>query len=243
MTQHYQHDPPTRGPSREDQIQAAVRFLGLLRDPGEVVELRALEVQQRYGRPATASGYYRMPDDAVALAAAATDLTTRALGVYVTLNPVLSALLSRYCRRVQLHPKCTTGDSEIVARRWVMVDIDPVRPAFLSATDDERRAAADVAAAIRAHLDGTGWPAPIVSHSGNGVHLLYPIVAPTDDAGDVQRLLQGLAAKFDTDRATVDTTTFNPSRLVRLPGTFARKGDDTPDRPHRMARLVEVPGT
>ena len=33
----------------------------------------------------------------------------------------------------------------------------------------------------------------------------------------------------------------NPSRILKLPGTWARKGDSVPDRPHRMARVLELP--
>ena len=37
MDQHNQPDPPTRGPSREEQVQEVVRFLNILRRPGEVL--------------------------------------------------------------------------------------------------------------------------------------------------------------------------------------------------------------
>ena len=46
---------------------------------------------------------------------------------------------------------------------------------------------------------------------------------------------------FSDQRVKVDTTTFNPARIVKLYGTPARKGDSTEDRPHRLARLLEVP--
>ena len=93
-----------------------------------------------------------------------------------------------------------------------------------------------------------GWPAPVVADSGNGYHLLYrlaedvPVAAvpvPADDP--VRRLLRHLAAKFDTAHAAIDTSVFNPGRIVKLPGTKARKGPGTPDRPHRRASLLEVP--
>lgn len=38
-----------------------------------------------------------------------------------------------------------------------------------------------------------------------------------------------------------DQTVFNPARLWKLYGTTARKGDDLPERPHRLARLLHVP--
>jgi hypothetical protein len=40
----------------------------------------------------------------------------------------------------------------------------------------------------------------------------------------------------------IDQTVYNPARICKVPGTWARKGDDIPERPHRQSRLVEVPG-
>jgi hypothetical protein len=39
----------------------------------------------------------------------------------------------------------------------------------------------------------------------------------------------------------VDQTVFNASRIVKLYGTVARKGDHTPDRPHRLSRILVAP--
>ena len=39
----------------------------------------------------------------------------------------------------------------------------------------------------------------------------------------------------------MDTTSGNPSRIWKLPGTIARKGDNTADRPHRLAHIIEAP--
>jgi hypothetical protein len=39
----------------------------------------------------------------------------------------------------------------------------------------------------------------------------------------------------------IDQKVFNPGRLCKVPGTLARKGDDTEARPHRRAQLLEIP--
>ena len=39
----------------------------------------------------------------------------------------------------------------------------------------------------------------------------------------------------------LDQAVFNPARLTKLYGTMARKGDNTPDRPHRLARIISLP--
>jgi hypothetical protein len=53
--------------------------------------------------------------------------------------------------------------------------------------------------------------------------------------------LKVLAAKFGDDRVKIDTKIYNASRIGKLPGTLAAKGPNTPERPHRVAALLEVP--
>ena len=55
------------------------------------------------------------------------------------------------------------------------------------------------------------------------------------------RSLNALAALFDDAQVTVDTGVTNASRICKLYGTTAHKGDGTSTRPHRMARLLTVP--
>lgn len=218
------------------------RALRLFRQPGEVVELRALHVSTpNYRRGHTVSGYY---DDLARAAKDAADLSPFAAGVYFTLNPVNPALLARArnrCRPIEREP--LTSDNDVARRSWLLVDLDAARPAGISATDAERDAARERARAVYRYLSGAGWPEPVVADSGNGAHLLYPIDLPTDDDGLVQRTLEALAARFDDRLVTVDTTVFNPARITKLYGTRAGKGDHTPDRPHRLARLVRIPET
>src|SRR5262249_32077297 len=44
------------------------------------------------------------------------------------------------------------------------------------------------------------------------------------------------------DAVKVDTSVSNAARIWKLYGTMACKGDSTPDRPHRMASILHVPG-
>ena len=39
----------------------------------------------------------------------------------------------------------------------------------------------------------------------------------------------------------MDPVNSNAGRITKCFGTLARKGDDTPDRPHRYARVLSVP--
>jgi hypothetical protein len=39
----------------------------------------------------------------------------------------------------------------------------------------------------------------------------------------------------------VDQSVFNASRITKLFGSIARKGDDIPERPHRLSRILDAP--
>ncbi len=215
------------------------RALDLIVEPGQVVELRLLEVQSEGQRfPATMSGYF---DDLKLLAENACKYGGCAKGVYVTLNPVNPALLARACNRLRIPGKNdqATSDRDIVKRRWIAIDLDPVRPSGISSTDEDHSLAIDRAFQIREELRDQGWPHPIVGDSGNGGHLLYGVDLPTNDEDLVKRFLRELARRFDDDRVKIDQQVFNPARIWKLYGTVSRKGDNVADRPHRLARVLE----
>jgi hypothetical protein len=93
-------------------------------------------------------------------------------------------------------------------------------------------------------MAGLGLLPPLEMDSGNGAYLLYPIDVPNDEESTklMRRCLESVACKFDTEKARVDRSTFNASRILRVPGTLNCKGDPTPERPHRRAILTSVPG-
>jgi hypothetical protein len=117
--------------------------------------------------------------------------------------------------------------------------LDAIRPSGISASDAEHNAALDKAQEIELYLHDLGWPDPIHADSGNGAHLLYPVDLPCDDGGVAEHCLAALAERFDDDVVKVDRKVFNPSRIWKLYGTRACKGDDTAERPHRMAQIIE----
>jgi len=131
-----------------------------------------------------------------------------------------------------------TGDRNILRRRWLPIDCDPERPTGISATAAEREHALERARQIARFLREKGWQLPLVGDSGNGAHLLYRVDLPADDGGLVKSCLEALALRFGGDGVKVDTSNSNPARIWKLYGTVARKGDSTPDRPHRLASLT-----
>ncbi|MCE9556757.1 MAG: hypothetical protein K8T91_25700 [Planctomycetes bacterium] len=208
----------------------------------EVFELRALncKVMGEY-RTGTYSGYFQR--DAIDDLLAAVERIESASGVYFTPHHVNPDLLARCCNRARIITRePTTSDKDILARRWVLIDVDPVRPAGVSATDAEKSAARRMIHDIDHHLWERAFPPGIIGDSGNGSHLMIPMILPADDDGATKTLLEGLARDFDNEACKVDVTTFNPARIWKLPGTLACKGDDAPAvaRPWRMARIVTV---
>lgn len=233
--------------TRDDAIAEVLRAASVFLRGGQVTELRALNVRRDgYRRPHTEAGWF---NDWRRLAEAAAELTSRSEGVYFIPNPVNPALLARCANRVKPIDDGTplTTDRDILARRWLIVDCDPVRPAKVSATDAEHDAALRRAREIRDDLVSAGWPQPVLADSGNGAHLAYLIDLPVDDGGLVKRVLLALALRYDDDAVRIDTSLHEPSQLLRAYGTESHKGDnfqgDTllPARPHRVARLLEVP--
>lgn len=224
-----------------DRARAHVRrALGILCAPGDVHELRILHA----GRDGTVSGYF---DDLGTFARAAADRDGTGPGIYVTLNPVKPELLARAANRAKPRARETTGDHDVVARRWMLVDVDPVRPSGISATDAEHATALALASEIAEWLPSVGVPAESLVRidSGNGGHLWLRSDLPNEaESLDLtRRCLAALDVRFSTAAAKVDLTTCNAARIAKLPGTAAKKGDHTADRPHRRSCLLSVPET
>ena len=117
----------------------ALRTIGVLFEPGDVFELRALNVGRnatRTGR--THAGYFNFENEQ-AIRAAINQVDGKAEGVYVVLNRFKKDLLVRSENRLQVSPKHTTCDADVVEWVWLYIDIDAIRPAGISANDEEHQ--------------------------------------------------------------------------------------------------------
>ena len=218
---------------------AILAALAVLFTPDDVIELRAFP---KGGRKRTDAGYFdgqHWPQ----LAEHAARLSASGAAVYVTLNPVDPQLLSRYSNRIEGYASTTTTDKQVTRRRWLLIDIDPVRPSGTSATDAQLDAAKVKARAVYGYLNGIGWPAPLVAESGNGMHLLYALDLPNDDDATalVKAVLIALGERFDDAQTKVDRAVFNAARICKLYGTLANKGDHTAAAPWRLSKLLQTP--
>ena len=123
------------------------------------------------------------------------------------------------------------------------MDADPERTSDVSATDEEKACGLRVIEEVREKLRDAGFAEPVMADSGNGYHLLYRCDLPNDDEAKelVRNLLLALDGLRTVPGATVDTGVWNAARICKLYGTWAKKGADTPEQPHRLAKLLEVP--
>ena len=229
--------PPKLPPANPDEILGALR---LLFKDGDTLEIRALGAVLYKERTGTKYGYFNDLETAAYAAAAISDRGAK--GVYVTLNPVNEALIARTNNKIKTAGKDTslTTDKDTARRAWLPIDIDVERGSGISASEKERAAARKIGRSVWEYLQAEGFPDPIMADSGNGVHLLYKIDLAVDD-DTVARVLNVLSFLFDEKKVSVDRKVYNPSRIWKLYGTAARKGESTRDRPHRYARVGYVP--
>lgn len=184
------------------------------------------------------SGYF---SDADTLLEAFKKVDLRKNNVYITLNAIDDACGARNQWERFVSNATSTSDNNIIWYQWFFVDLDPVRIAEVSSTDEELEHAKKLAHKVYEFLKDFGFEEPVKALSGNGCHLLYRISMPNDKEGNASRLvekcLRVLAMLFDTDEVKIDTTNFNPSRICKLHGTLAQKGSDKKDRPHRFSMI------
>lgn len=213
----------------------------LFNPQGKLVEIRLL------GKAAY-SGYFRDIDTLIAQLRPLLDHNNYqyygAMQAYFTLNEINDALYSREQHDTFVKkPKSTTNDGDITRRRMVLIDLDPSRAAGISASDDEFEKAHLKAVDVFRYLIGAGFKEPIITKSGNGWHVYLPCDMPNDEEHNelVKRFLQSLSKMFSDASVEIDEKVFNPARIDKLIGTWAKKGSDTPDRKWRIAEIVKVP--
>ena len=202
----------------------------------ELVEIRFL------GNSKTASGYYKNIENLVR-DVERMDAEDK-FQIYFTLNCIEESCYSReQCEKVVWKPKNTTTDNDIKGRYWILIDLDPKRPAGTSSSNEEYEKAHIKAVEVYRYLMDMGFYEPVVCSSGNGWHLLLPckIGISTDTNDVVNKFLKVLSMLFSDDSIDIDVKVGNPSRICKLYGTMAKKGTNIQERPHRMARIVKTP--
>ena len=162
---------------------------------------------------------------------------------YFTLNQIHSSCYGKTQHDKLLPNMSTTQDDQITKRTTLLIDFDPVRITDTSSTNAMLKIAIDRALQVEKFLSDYGFPAPIRGLSGNGCHLLYDIDLPnTEEVKKVIKHFYDTLSGLFTDRTVdIDRSVFNASRISKVFGTYARKGANIPETPHRLSKITTIP--
>jgi hypothetical protein len=139
------------------------------------------------------------------------------------------------------------GKAEYVSTLQIIpIDIDPVRPKGEASTDAELEIARQKMLQIKNWLKEEFDCFPFATMSGNGYHLFIKIPAvPLDDfnrdtiQAKVEVFTHEIQDRFNDEKVHIDST-FDLPRIMKCPGTMTVKGDNTPERPWRMCKIIEA---
>lgn len=213
------------------------RWHQIFKRQGELFEIRLLGE-----RDFILSGYFT--DVEFAIKAIEPQDRRQIFQIYFTVNEINPACLSRKQYNQFLQVKGTaTSKNDIIRRKWLPIDIDVKRPTDISSTAEEKSYAHKKAGEVYRFLQHVGFPLPVVCDSSSGYHLYYPIDIPANQEAEklIKDIYQVLSDRFTDDRIKIDSQVGDANRIMRLPGTWGRKGRDTEERPHRMAKILSVP--
>ena len=211
----------------------------LFKQQGELFEIRLLGEGNF-----VLSGYFTDVEEAIR--AIEPQDKRQTFQIYFTVNEINPACSSRKQYNQFLKVTGTaTSKNDIIYRKWLPVDIDVKRPTDISSTNEEKSYAHVKAGDVYRFLQQVGFPTPIVCDSSSGYHLYYPIDIPatTETEKLVKDIYQILSDRFTDERIKIDSQVGDANRIMRLPGTWGRKGRDTEERPHRMAKILAVPSS
>lgn len=206
-----------------------------LRDT-DVIELRVIwpKIPGQPKPPQTRHFYVgRYPSvDACRSAVEATALQLNRAGynTYIVMNPLRPEFDGKNARK-----------EGILHRRLLLVDLDRVSTRDDPATAQELDAALAVAKSIMTFTANLGLPEPSIVMSGNGYHLYYRLADLPNTPETtmlIEGTLQGLADIFNTNSVEVDTKVSDAGRMTKIPGTIARKGRESTERPYRQAVVI-----
>ena len=225
-----------------EQCQHITQTRALFSCPDGVSEIRATKAGPY--KNTIYSGYFEALSEEAFLEGIHACAKQKPSAIYVTLNPIHPDALARCANRID---RAGSGDgakdTEILHRRWILVDADTIRLANISATEEEHTAGIERATAIRDMFLKVYGVATVLADSGNGAHCLIPCILPNDEESKalVIGVLTALQAQFGDNVVKIDTGVFNAARICKAYGTLVRKGDNTELRPHRYAQLIDVP--
>ena len=223
-------------PDPRNEIKKVWQILALSND--SVLELRALWPKGAPSKKGVVVNHIYARDSQTlddcrgAFEERALQLNTSGYNVYTVMNPI----------HPQFNGVDAAKDSDIRYHDLLLIDIDRTGDTSSPATQADLDAANNLANQVREFMTTNGCGDPIKVMSGNGYHLYFTLDGidnKKEDTALIQRLLKNLAAQFDNEYVSIDTTVYNPSRITKVPGTIMRKGIASEGRPYRCAVVCD----
>ena len=188
------------------------------------------------------SGYFKDFDNLVKQLEPYTEMPDEQ--IYFVLNKIDDACYARpQCEKFLKSVKVSTSDSDIVSRRFVMIDCDAIRKSSVNSSEAEYQFAIQKTRDIFKFLRKNNFPDPIVCVSGNGGHLQIPVDLPNDEETTeiLKSFYKYLGQEFTDEHVDIDQKVFNLARICKTYSTIAKKGANLPDRPWRQSKILYVP--
>lgn len=164
--------------------------------------------------------------------------------IYFTVNKVNDACASRkQFNNFMLVQGTATSKNDITRRLFIPIDIDVERPSGICSTDEEKEYAHQKALTVFRFLKENNFSEPVICDSSSGYHIYYPVDMEADQQSesDIKKFFGILSNFFTDERVKIDRQVGDANRIMRLSGTWSRKGRNTPERPHRMAKILRCP--
>ena len=119
-----------------------------LKPDGQLFEIRII------GKQKPISGYFKSADE---LVKAFDTVDIRNANVYITLNQVNEACFSRAQSEKFIKGANATSDTDIDGYNFLFIDIDPQRPAGISSSNEEYKAACGKAKKVYFYMESLGF--------------------------------------------------------------------------------------
>ncbi len=195
-----------------------------------IIELRAIKGKKPLTKLFNGKNYKSADELKLAFEQEALSINALGYNIYVVMNPINESFTGQ-----------SASDPDIAYRDLLLIDIDRVGKPKEPASDAELEAARALSDDIASYLKQGGCDDPIKVMSGNGYHLYYileNIANSLESKEFIKDFLHDLATEFNNDIVKVDTCVYNASRITKVVGTIARKGEETAERPYRMAMFI-----
>ena len=189
------------------------------------------------------SGYFRNFENLISRIEPYTNMDDEQ--IYFILNSIDKDCYARpQCEKFVKSPKVTTTDSDIIRRKFLLLDFDPIRKSQTNSSDAQfelaHKKAQDVYRfLIREH----GFTDSIICISGNGWHVLLPVDLPCDEETNkiVKNFYTYMGSIFSDNEVEFDEKVYTSARLTKLYSTWAKKGANVPSNPWRQSKIVYIP--